>query len=339
MKANARDIRAALERASPDYRLYLLHGPDASTAGDLAGVLAKALGAEAERIDLDGATLKNDPARLFDEAASMSLFGGTRFIRVAGAGEESLEAFTLLLAAERAGAPVVAIAPTVKATAKIVKLAIESRAAMAFACYEPSSAEAEKIAGGLARDAGLRPTGDTLRRLAAAAGNDRAIMLREIDKLALYLDAAPDRPADLDDAAIDAIGADLGEAEQARLVDSFIDGRTADLGLELARSAEAGTSPIPWLRAIARRLIALMEMRSEIDSGDAVDSVLKRHRIFFREEASTTRALRRWSAPMLARALDRVRRAERDVMAANTAGTMLADHAIADVARAVERRG
>ncbi len=53
----------------------------------------------------------------------------------------------------------------------------------------------------------------------------------------------------------------------------------------------------------------------------------------------TTRALRRWSAPMLARALDRVRQAERDIMTTGSAGGMLADHAVADVARALERRG
>ncbi len=339
MKANARDIRAALERASSDYRLYLLHGPDASTAAELAGLLGTAMGPEAERVDLDGSTLKNDPARLADEAASLSLFGGARYIRVSGIGEESAEAIATLLAADRAGNPVVAIAPTAKATGKIVKLAIEARAALAFACYEPSSADAERIAAGLAREHGLRATSDAARRIAAAAGNDRAIMLREIEKLALFLDAAPDRPADLDDAAIDAVGADLGEAEQTRLVEALIDGHSAVLGQELDRAAEAGTSPIPWLRAIGRRLLALAEMRADIDAGGAVDAVLKRHRVFFREEAATTRALRRWSAPMLARALDRVRQAERDVMAPANAGTVLADRAVAEIARGVERRG
>ncbi len=339
MKATARDIRAALDRPSPDYRLYLLHGPDASTAAELAGRLALAMGKEAERIDIDGSALKSDPARLADEAASMSLFGGARFIRVSGAGEESLDAFTALLGAEHAGNPVVAIAPTVKSTAKIVKLALDARNAMAFACYEPTAADAERIAATIAREHGLRPLGDTARRLAAAAGNDRAIMLREIEKLALYLDAAPDRPADLEDAAIDAVGADLGEAETTRLVEAVVEGQSAVLGQELARLGDAGTSPIPWLRALARRLLALAEMRSDIDAGGAVDAVLKRHRIFFREEAATARALRRWSAPMLARGLDRVRQAERAVMASANAGTVLADHAVADIARGIERRG
>ncbi len=67
----------------------------------------------------------------------MSLFGGPRHIRIASVGEEGLAAFTALLEAESAGNPVVAIAPTVKTTAKIVKLALDSPRAMAFGCMRP----------------------------------------------------------------------------------------------------------------------------------------------------------------------------------------------------------
>ena len=126
MKATEARVRSALDRPPADIRLYLFHGPAESTGYVLAGRLAKALGAEAERIDLDGATLKSDPARLADEAAAISLFGGARFIRVSGAGEESLAAVEALLAAERAGNPVVMIAPSAKTTGKLVKLALES---------------------------------------------------------------------------------------------------------------------------------------------------------------------------------------------------------------------
>lgn len=339
MKANARDIRSALERPSPDIRLYLLHGPDGSAAADLANVLAKAMGADAERIDLDGATLRGDPARLADEAASMSLFGGARHIRVSPAGEECLDAFTALLEGDAGGNPVVALAPTVKSTAKIVKLAIDSRRAMAFAAYEPSAADLERLAATIARDHGLRPGGTTPARLAAGCGGDRAILAREIEKLALFLDAAPDRPRDLDDAALDAIGADLGEAEMTEVVDAVITGHTAALGAELAILAEAGTSPIPWLRLLARRLMTLAEMKADIDAGATQDIVFKRHRIFFREEQPTAQALRRWNAAMLAAALQRVRQAERAVMASGNAGGVLAEHALTELTRGVERRG
>ena len=339
MKANARDARAAVDRPSPDCRLFLFHGPDASVAQDLANRLATAIGEGAERVDIEATTLRSDPARLADEAASLSLFGGARYIRVSPAGEECLEAFTALLAAPCAGNPVIALAPTIKSTAKILKLAIDSRQALAVACYEPSAQEAEAIATSIAREAGLRPVGDAARRLVAASGGDRAVIRREIEKLALFLDAAPDRPADLDDAAMDAVGADLGDAEMTRLVTAVIAGNSAALGKELGRLGEAGVSPIPWLRQLARRLIALAEMRGDIDRGGEVGAVLKRHRVFFREEAATTRALRGWSPAMLMRALGRVRAAERAIMASANAGTVLADHEVVAVAHAIERRG
>ena len=339
MKANAREIRSALERPSPDIRLFLLHGPDGSATAELANILAKAMGPDAERVDLDGATLRSDPARLSDEAASMSLFGGARHIRVSPAGEECLDAFAALLDADHAGNPVVALAPTVKSTAKIVKLAIDSRRAMAFAAYEPSAADLERLAATMARDHGLRPGGTAAARLAASCGGDRAVLAREIEKLALFLDAAPDRPHDLDDAALDAIGADLGEAEMSQVVDAVVTGQTAALGAELARLSDAGTSPLPWLRLLARRLMTLAEMKAEIDAGASQDTVFKRHRVFFREEASTAQALRRWNPAMLSTALARVRQAERAVMSSGNAGSVLAEHALTELTRGVERRG
>lgn len=337
MKANFNQIRAALDAPSPDIRLYLLHGPDEAGAADLAQRLARTMGPEAERVDLDGAALRGDPARLADEAASLSLFGGKRFIRVAGAGEESLAALTTLLDAEQAGNPVVAIAPGVKSTAKIVKLAQGSPRAMAFACYVPDGADAERLAATIAREQGLRTAGGAARRLAEASGGDRAVMAREIEKLALYLDAAPDRPAELDDAALDAVGADLGEAEMGRAIEAAIDGRVADVGPELARLDEAGTSPIPMLRGLVRRLMALAEMRAEVEQGRSVEEVLERNRVFFREKASTTRALRAWSPAALSAAIDRVRQAERGMMGSATAGPILAESAFVTVARIAAR--
>lgn len=337
MKANFNQIRAALDAPSPDIRLYLLHGPDESGAAELAQRLARSVGAEAERIDLEPATLRSDPARLADEAASISLFGGARFIRVAGAGEECAAAFEALIEAETAGNPVVAIAPLVKSTGKIVKLATGSPRAMAFACYVPDGADADRLAATIAREHGLRTTGDTARRLASASAGDRAVMTREIEKLALYLDAAPDRPAEIDDAALDAIGADLGEAEMSRAIEAAVDGRVADVGPELARLDEAGVSPIPVLRGLVRRLMALAEMRAEVEAGRSVSDVIERNRVFFREKAATTRALRVWSPAQLSAAIDRIRQAERGMMGSATAGEVLARQAFVTVARIAAR--
>ena len=103
MKADAAQVARALDKPDPALRLILLYGPDESGSRALASRVDKALGADAERIDLSGSQLKGDPARLADEAASISLFGGARHIRVDPAGDEAIEAVEALLEAPSAG--------------------------------------------------------------------------------------------------------------------------------------------------------------------------------------------------------------------------------------------
>ncbi|MEG3176736.1 DNA polymerase III subunit delta [Sphingomonas sp. RB3P16] len=336
MKANLNQLTRAIDSANPDIRLYVLHGPDEAGARDIAMRLARSLGPDAERIDLEPALLKTNPGRLADEAASLSLFGTARHIRVAGAGEESVAACTLLLGAERAGNPVVVIAPGAKATSALVKLATSDPRAMACVFYVPEGGEADKIATSIAREQGLRTVGGTAARIAMAAGGDRAVMTRELEKMALFLDAAPERPRELDDAALDAIGADLGDSEMSRAIDAAISGGPDVLAGELARLNVAGVSPIPLLRQLVRRLMALAELRAEIENGANINSVIER--VFFRERVTTAAALRIWSAAKISDAIDRVRRAERATMAPGNAGGVLSDAAIVGVARMAARQ-
>jgi len=161
-------------------------------------------------------------------------------------------------------------------------------------------------------------------------------MTRELEKLALYLDASPERPRELDDAALDDVGADLGDSEMSRAIDAAIDGRPDLLGTELARLEEAGVSQIPVLRQLVRRLMTLAELRAEVDGGASAGTVIER--VFFRERAATGRALRTWSAPKISEAIQRARLAERAIMSSGTAGTVLAQSAIVAVARMAARQ-
>ena len=120
-------------------------------------------------------------------------------------------------------------------------------------------------------------------------------------------------------------------------IEAAVDGRVADLGPELARLGEAGTSPIPVLRGLVRRLMALAEMRADAEAGAPIDTVVQRHRVFFKEKAATERALRRWTAAALDNAIDRARAAERGLMSGDSAGAVLADDAMTTIARIAAR--
>lgn len=321
---------SALDKAPPDVRLYLLHGPDQAGAMAYAQRLGAALArrGEVERIDLDPATLRSDPSRLADEAAAISLFGGMQWVRVLGAGEESAEAVETLLAAPVAGNPAVVIAPGVKASGRLVKAALAAGNALAFACYPPEGRQADALAMQLARDEGIRLSAPAARRLAAATDNDRALMAHEVTKLALYLDAASDRMVDADEEVLAAIGANLAESQLDTIVAAVIarDGATLAAAMRDAQGPDA--SPVTWLRALQRRLGALAEMRAEVDRGEGAEQVVKRHRVFWKEEAATIAALRRWNGAALVSTQAQVRAAERAAMAGGDAARTIADAAL-----------
>ena len=185
---------------------------------------------------------------------------------------------------------------------------------------------------------GLRLGPGVAAAIARACDGDRAVMAREVEKLATFVDAAPDRPVDADAAAFAAIGADLVEGEAGAIVTAFTAGDARAMAEALRAMDGADASPIPILRAIARRLMLLAELRQGLDGGESLDTLGKRHRIHFRELPTIGAALPHWTPRRIANALNNVRRMERRAIAAGPAGRALADVALMELAAAIGGR-
>lgn len=341
MKANRGQIERALDAPGGDIRLYLLHGPDEAGSRALAARLERAMGSDAERIELDSAALKGDPARLADEAAAISLFGGARHIRLTlAAPDDAMAAVEALLEAPAAGNPVVAIAGTLRPASVLLKRALDSATILAFASYAPEGQDAERLAAAMARDAGLRLSEQSVaRRIALSAANDRAVMAQEIEKLALYLDAAPDRPGTLDHDTLDALAADAGEGDIARLIDAAMGGDPASVATELARLAGVGIEGIPLIRAALKRAQLLIPLRAEVEAGRNPAEVIAGagKAIFWKEKDAVQRQLASWSAARLATATGRLLAAERTIKASGSIGAIAADVELVAIGRAARR--
>lgn len=341
MKAQRGQIERALAAPGPDCRLFLLHGPDESGSRELAGRLAKALGPDAERIDLAGPALKADPARLPDEAASISLFGGARFIRVDPAGDEIIEAVEALLEASSAGNPVVAIAGALRKESKLLKLALASPLILAFASYAPEGGDADRLAIEMGRALGLRMSPDVARRLADATAGDRALLARELEKLALFADAAPDRPGTIDTDMLNALGATTDEGDLSRLVDAVLGGRGDDADAEMARLAGEAIEGVPVVRALVRRLLLLAQLRAETARGESIESVMASSgkSLFWKDKQQMARQLGRWSPEAIDTAIRRLGAAERLIKAPGSPGTIAVEEELLAISRAAARMG
>jgi DNA polymerase-3 subunit delta len=336
VKAEKAAVERALRAPSPAQRLILLYGPD--EAGSRA--LAKLAGASGgERVELNGAELKTDPARLADEAASRSLFGEARYVLVEPAGDEVVVAVEGLLEASSAGNLVVIVAGALKPTSKLLKIALASKLALALISYPPDARNAPRLVQELAREKGLSIRPELARMLSDSAAGNRAVIAQELTKIALFLDASPDRPHVVDEDAIAAIGAAMEEGDLSRLVDSVGSGDTARLHAELLRLSSESIDGIPLIRAVLRRLAMLAGMRAEVDSGKSVEAVIaaRGKAIFWKEKDAVTSQLARWPSEMIARGMGRLLEAERQVKASGGLGPLAVNEELFAICRQAAR--
>lgn len=321
-------------------RLFLFYGPDESASRALVAQVAAALGGEVERIDLSGADLKADPARLADEAAALSMFGGARLIVVDRAGDESAAAAANVLSLATAAHPVALLAGELKKSSALLKLVEASDQAVGVASYPVDERNAEALVGEQAALLGLRPAPGVAARIAAAAAGNRGIISRELEKYAAFLDAAPDAPKPLEHETVDAVGADVGEGDLSRLLAAVAGGDPDQAETELARLRAEGKDGIQLIRAALRRMTMLARLRAEIERGKSVGAVMASagKSIFFKEQGAVQAELGRWRGETLAKAVSRLIEAERQIMQPGGPGPIAAEAELLAIARQAARR-
>lgn len=313
MKASKANIGRSVDQPGPDIRFYLFHGPDDAQSRAFAARLLDALAAT--KFAVASGEVKSDAAVLGDEAGAMSLFGGKRLIWIEPAGEEIAEGVAALLEANAVESPAVAIAGVLRKTSSLLKLAESSPLAIAFASYAPEGADAERMVADVGRRLGLKISPPVAARIADSCGNDQAIVRQELQKLALYVDASPQSPKELDHDALDAVGADLKEGEVLHLADLALAGRVGDLAVELS-GLPAGAESIPIVRALQRRLLQLAPARARIERGESSDSVMTSlgKSLFWKDKPMVAKMLSTWDAKRLATVAERIAKLESDLM-------------------------
>ena len=314
MNVSKQAIGRAVDQPNAQVRFYLFHGQDTAQSRGLGQRLLQASGAS-KSIIASGA-VKSDPASLADEAGAMSLFGGARIIWLEPAGEEILPGVEALLSAHSIESPVVAIAGSLTKASGLRKLAEASPSAVAFAAYMPEGQDAARMVADVGRSYGLKISQPVADRIAGAAGNDQALVSQELQKLALYLDASPHSPKELDHDAVDAVGTDTAEGDVMRLADLALSGQMDALADELARLPSGGSEAIPVVRSLQRRLIMLAPMRARVERGESPDAVMTSlgKTLFWKDKAIVGRMLSQWDAERLAKVAERAGRLERSLM-------------------------
>lgn len=343
MKVDVARIEAIARGWPADVRMVLLHGADAAASNDHAAQIARQFADPSNPVaveTLTGAAVAADPAALVAAASALSLFGERTLIRVDGLDDGGAVAVAGIVEGPP-GNPIIAIAGVLKKTSKLLMLAEKSKRIAALVSYELAPRDAFRLVGELGARFGVKPSRPAATALFEAAGGDRALMRSEVEKLALYLDGAPDRPmpAEIEDVA--AVGVDVRDADHFELVSAVVGGHAARACRLLGRLG--GLPGIVTLRAVERRLTLLLSLRGVVDGGASPATAVEAARppIFWKEKETIAAELGLWSTAALVRGLAEVLAAERAIKSAGGLGETLADAAMLALAQraAAARRG
>jgi DNA polymerase III subunit delta len=325
--------------ARPDVRLFFIFGQDESAIADIAGQMAAQLGG-AERVDLGSDRIRNDPALLADEASSLSLFGDRRYIRLNFSRDEGLAAVENLLELEGDGNPVIATAGNLTKASKLRKLVETHRRAMAHICYLPEEGTAAAQVMAHAATLGLKLDRSLAARIARYTGQDRKLAQAELEKLALYYDASPERPMTVEVSAFEALSAETGEENVSGLVNQVMGGEVRGTGRELTIARDMGVDAIRIVRALQRRVAFLSSLRAKVDGGSNAAAVVKATRsIFFKEADDFIKQLGRWPSVRLAGLNGHLIEVEAKLMTVKEGlGAVILEEELIRIARAAARR-
>lgn len=305
-KVKSGQFAGALAGSGADARLFLFYGADEANSATLAEKTRLHLGAEAERIDLTGAQLKEDPALLAQEAASLSLFGDARTIMVSGKGEECQAAITMLLEADAVVNPAIVQISGITDKSATAKMVASAKNALGCISYQPELGDVAQSIRAAAQEKGLAMPREIAETIASYTRLDRRLAAIEVEKIALYLDAEPGGRKTVDNVVMAQLAAETDEDALAPALNAIMSGQMGQLPAQLARLSDGSLQPVLLLRALEARAVVLGRIHAAIRAGQNDKLAMKSAGIFWKEEAIIAAQLSKWTPASVARLTERL---------------------------------
>ena len=335
MKLAARQADLFVQNPDPDVRAVLLYGPDAGLRRERsAALLAKVVPDPNDPFavsEISAAQLKDDPARLADEAAALTFGGGRRFVRVRDAGDKQTPVMKDFLAASPGEAFVVVEAHDLPARSTLRKLFEADKRAVALACYHDDARGLESVVRGFFAEAGVGIAREAVAFLAGQLGGDRELTRRELEKILLFKGSGGGEVTLADAEACTGDSALLSLDDVALATGA---GNLAALERALARTFQEGNAPVTVLRAAGRHFQRLHFVAGSAGGGGGVEDAMRRLRppVFWKSAAAFKAQAGAWRPDGLARAMDRLMEAEAACKRSGAPAELLCARALLEIA-------
>ncbi|PRD44374.1 DNA polymerase III subunit delta [Phyllobacterium phragmitis] len=307
------EVDAFLGRPDKSSVIVLLYGPDKGLVSERATVFARSTGLALDDpfavIRLEADDVDSDPARLSDEARTISMFGGERLLWVRNAaGQKGLADAVKILAAEPPTDTRILIeAGDLKKSAALRTIVEGARPAMALPCYSDDSRGIDAVIDDVLSREKLQITLDARQMLRDSLGGDRLATRGELEKLCLYAHGKERITAD---DVREAVG-DVSALSHDEIVDAILIGDIARFSTAFDRVVKSGSPPFLILNTAMRQFQQMQILRYAIEQerkpiATAVASA--RPPVFFNRRKLVENALGRWTGESLVRVMERLQR-------------------------------
>jgi DNA polymerase-3 subunit delta len=335
--ARADDI---LKRLDPAIRAVLLYGPDLGMVRERAGaVIVQTIG----RIDdpfriaeLSGAMLRDNTARLKDEAAAIAFGGGRRVVRIRDPRDESAGAFEFLMKGGPSEALVIVEAGDLPKRSALRRLFEGASSALAVPCYPDEGASLDAVISQALKSDGISISFEARAFLHSQLGSDRLLARSELEKLAVH--AGVGGTIDVED--VQAMIGDSADASLDDVIYAALSGQQSALDRSLARSYADGVHPVAIVRAASRHLERLLDISARVGQGQSLDDVVSgiRPPIFFKRVAAFKSQAHNWGDRDLKAAYQRILDAEIHLKSSGAPAEAICNRTLMELTQAARRQ-
>ncbi|MDR3439593.1 DNA polymerase III subunit delta [Telmatospirillum sp.] len=345
MKLTGNRIEGFIKAPDAAIHLVLIYGPDTGLIKERLDRLTRGicpdLGDPFRIADLTVASLKDDPARLTDEAAAISMIGGRRVVRLHDAGDGIASVVQSFLEHPQGDALVLLEAGELGPRSTLRKLVEGASNAAALPCYADEGGGLEAVIIESLRANGLSAEPDAIAWLAEHLGGDRLLTRSELEKLALYMGTGrPDAETRVHLADAVACIGDTAALSLDDLVMACAGGSHAMAQRSLDRLFREGIPPVVVLRSLQRHFLRLHLAAGAMASGKSPEQALATLKPppHFRVADQMRGQIVRWPLERISTALDLLLTAELDCKTTGMPAEEICSRTVMQLAHAAGRK-
>ncbi|EJF79188.1 DNA polymerase III, delta subunit [Candidatus Bartonella washoeensis Sb944nv] len=313
----AHEVDQFLTRFSRVFPIVLIYGPDRGLVCERVQRFIKITQVAIEdpfsTVRLDAGEIDKDPARLLDEARTLSLFGGDRLIWVSnGANQKNFLAALKLLIKEPPEKSFILIeAGDLKKGTGLRNVIEPAAIAMALPCFADDIRALDVLIDEVLGHFNMTLSLDARKWLLHHLGGDHLVSRGELEKLCLY--AFEKTHIALED--VKAVVSDVSALSQDEVIDAVLLGDVRSFETYFSRHASIQSTLFFILNTAQRHFQQLQLLRYQVDvEGKSAFTAISQAQppIFFQRKKTVERALSYWGGEQISYAMERIQRAVLD---------------------------